>query len=81
MYACTEDVRKAQQECGKIGRQGDARALSKTLYLVLMLGIIGLVTLVSVPSLFRRKCTKCGAKNSIEARVCKSCGAPFPEDD
>ncbi len=55
--------------------------LSSTLYLVIMVGIIALVTLVSVPSLFLRKCPECGKRNSLEAPVCRSCGAALPEEE
>lgn len=54
--------------------------MTKMLYLALMLGIIGLITALSVPSLFRKKCPKCETRNGIEARTCKECGAPFPEE-
>jgi len=50
------------------------------LYLAVMLGIIVVVFAASVPSLFRKKCRQCGAKNGLEARACKQCGAAFPED-
>jgi len=55
--------------------------LSKTLYLVIMLGIIAVITIASVPSLFRKACPKCGMKNWLEAKACKQCGAPFPESE
>ncbi len=53
--------------------------VSSNLYLVIMLGVIFLITAVSVPSLFRKKCPRCGAKNWIEAKVCKKCGVAFQE--
>ena len=49
------------------------------LYLVVMLGIIALSCAASVPSLFFKKCAKCGRRNGIEASVCKHCGTAFPE--
>ncbi|HPC15161.1 MAG TPA: hypothetical protein P5318_05600 [Candidatus Hydrogenedentes bacterium] len=55
--------------------------MSPTVYLTVMLGVIALACVVSIPSLFRKKCRKCGARNGIEARVCIQCGAPFPEDE
>ena len=61
-------------------RQRSCREVTKMLYLALMLGIIGLITALSVPSLFRKKCPKCETRNGIEARTCKECGAPFPEE-
>jgi ribosomal protein L40E len=49
------------------------------LYLTVMLGIIAIICAASVPSLFFKKCAKCGRRNGIEASVCKRCGALFPE--
>jgi len=49
------------------------------LYLVVMLGIIALICAASVPSLFFKKCAKCGRRNGIETSVCKHCGTAFPE--
>ena len=51
------------------------------IYLFALLGVIALVTIVAVPSLFRKKCLKCGARNSLDAKECGGCGAPFPEED
>jgi ribosomal protein L40E len=51
-----------------------------TLYLVIMVGIIALVTAVSVPSLFLKKCPHCGKRNGLEARICRACGADLPEE-
>ncbi|MBW7864049.1 MAG: hypothetical protein GX580_17455 [Candidatus Hydrogenedens sp.] len=51
------------------------------LYLAVMVGVITLVTLVSVPSLFTRRCPKCGARNRIEARHCRACGLALPMED
>ena len=53
---------------------------TNTIYLVVMLTIVTIVFLVSVPSLFFKKCTSCGIRNGIEARTCKKCGAAFPEE-
>jgi hypothetical protein len=50
-------------------------------YLPVMLGIIALVTIVSVPSLFWKKCPSCGRRNILDAVTCQVCGAPFPEED
>ena len=49
------------------------------IYLMVMMGIIALICAASVPSLFFKKCAKCGRRNGIEAPVCKQCGTPFPE--
>ena len=53
--------------------------MSKTLYLVIMLGIIAVITIASVPSLFRKTCPKCGSRNWLEAKTCKQCGTAFRE--
>lgn len=50
-------------------------------YLVMMTGIIAVVTLVSVPSLFARKCPGCGKRNRVDAPRCRGCGAELPPDD
>lgn len=52
-----------------------------TLYLVVMVGIILTVVLISVPSLFTRRCPKCGHKNPLEAQTCRACGEAFPAED
>ncbi len=52
-----------------------------TVYLVVMTGIIAVVTLVSVPSLFARNCPGCGKRNRVDARRCRACGAELPPDD
>ena len=51
------------------------------LYLIIMLGVVAVVALISVPSLIRQKCHKCGARNSLEATHCIRCGVPFPRED
>jgi hypothetical protein len=45
-----------------------------------MVGVIVLVTAISVPSLFWKKCSACGARNALDARACKQCHAPFPDE-
>jgi len=64
-----------------IGEAWSLCKVSPTVYLTVMLGVIALACVVSIPSLFRKKCRKCGARNGIEACVCIQCGAPFPEDE
>ncbi len=44
-------------------------------YLYIMLGIIVVVTAVSVPSIFRPKCPKCANRNWVSAKQCGQCGA------
>jgi len=55
--------------------------MSSTTYLAIMLGIIAVLTAVSVPSLLRKRCPKCGVKNALEAQRCKQCGFPFPDNE
>jgi hypothetical protein len=50
-------------------------------YLLVMLSIIGLVSVISVPSLFLKKCPKCGKRNLLDAVRCKACQAEFPEEE
>lgn len=54
--------------------------MSGKLYLLIMLGVIFLITAVSIPSLFRKKCPNCGAKNWIESKTCKKCGTVFNDE-
>ena len=49
-------------------------------YLAVMLGVIALIAILVIPSLFLKKCSKCGIRNSLDARICSSCGERFPED-
>lgn len=52
-----------------------------TVYLAVMLGVILVIALVCVPSLLRKKCRDCGARNRLEAKQCSQCGALFPDED
>jgi len=56
------------------------RPMFGTIYIAVMLGVIGLMTALAIPSLFWKKCRACGAKNGLDAEVCKRCNAPFPRD-
>jgi hypothetical protein len=67
-------------KCQMDGGRGP-KGVGMTVYLVIMLVIIGGITVISVPSLFRRKCPQCGGKNHVEAKVCEHCGTAFPEDE
>ncbi|HEX72428.1 MAG TPA: zinc-ribbon domain-containing protein [Candidatus Hydrogenedentes bacterium] len=51
---------------------------SQTLYLVVMVGIIAVITAISVPSLFFKKCPKCGRRNLLKATACSACGTELP---
>lgn len=54
--------------------------MSTTAYLVVMLGIIGLLVALIVPALFWKKCPSCGARNLVDASACSQCGTAFPDD-
>lgn len=45
-----------------------------------MLGVIGVVSVVAVATLFHKRCAQCGAKNGLDATVCQVCGAPFDDN-
>ena len=65
-----------------MARQGRSKPFVwSTVYLVIMVGVIALATAVSVPSLFWKKCPKCGRRNSLDARTCKHCNAALPDDE
>jgi len=53
----------------------------KTLYLAVMISIIAVVTLISVPSLFLKRCPKCGKRNLLSETACKACGTELPEHE
>lgn len=55
--------------------------MDKNLYLAVMVGVIALMCAVTIPSLFRKKCSECGARNSLDAKECARCKAPFRDDD
>jgi hypothetical protein len=49
-------------------------------YLAVMLGIIILIAVWVVPSVIRKRCPKCGTRNSLDAVACVTCDARFPVD-
>ena len=55
--------------------------MSANLYLAVMVGIIALVSAISVPSLFSKRCPQCGKRNALDAHACKACGHSFPEGE
>ena len=55
--------------------------VTTTIYLLVMVGIIAVVTAVSVPSLFFRKCPACGKRNAVDADRCRACSAALPQED
>lgn len=50
-------------------------------YLAVMVAIILFITLISVPSLFLKKCPQCGRRNPVDAAECKACGGELPIDE
>lgn len=55
--------------------------MSPSLYLGIMLLVVFIVTAVSVPFMLTMRCPECGARNWLEARRCRKCDAPFPDED
>ena len=53
--------------------------LSRGLYLALMLGVIVVLTALIVPPLLWKKCNGCGARNALDAEVCKVCDKAFSD--
>jgi ribosomal protein L40E len=53
--------------------------MSSSLYVIVMMGVMILVTVVSVPALFFKKCPRCGVRNGIDAKKCRKCSEVFPE--
>lgn len=51
------------------------------MYLVVMVGVIALTALVALPALMFKRCPGCGKINLVDARVCRTCGHVFPEED
>lgn len=49
-------------------------------YLIIMVGIVFVVAVLSIPTLFMKKCPNCGKRNFLEATVCKACHTPFPDE-
>lgn len=50
------------------------------MYLVIMLAVIGIITIVAVPSLFTKRCRSCGRRNGLDRTLCKHCGTAFQDD-
>jgi len=49
--------------------------MNDTIFVLAMFGTIVVVTLIVVPSLFRRKCRVCKHRNKLDTDVCEKCGA------
>lgn len=45
-----------------------------------MLGLVALVSIVTLPGLLAKKCAECGVRNGLDATACKGCAHPFPDD-
>jgi len=54
--------------------------MSETTYVLVMLGIIALIGVLVVPALIRKRCMKCGERNTLDAESCVKCKAPFPNE-
>lgn len=54
--------------------------MNSPVYLIVMLGVIAAITVVVLPSLIRKKCSVCGARNTLDAKTCAKCNAQFPDD-
>lgn len=54
--------------------------LSSGLYIALMVGVIILMTVITVPFVFFKKCPSCSVRNGLDATECKKCNTAFSED-
>lgn len=50
------------------------------LYVALMAGVIVLMTAITIPFVFFKKCPSCGVRNGLDATECRKCKAAFSED-
>jgi hypothetical protein len=55
-------------------------SVSTAVYVALMLGIIIVCCMLTIPVLLLKKCPSCGARNGLDAKTCKRCKTPFPEE-
>lgn len=53
--------------------------MSDGLYLTLMLGALAVLIAILVPTMFFVRCSGCGARNGLDASVCRKCGAEMPQ--
>ncbi|HOC67454.1 MAG: hypothetical protein BWX80_02089 [Candidatus Hydrogenedentes bacterium ADurb.Bin101] len=49
-------------------------------YLAIMGGIVVLIALLSIPSLFWPKCAACKRRTWVARDTCAACGAPMRDD-
>ena len=54
-----------------------ALSTSAIVYLAVMLSVILGLTVVLGPALFLKRCGACGARNALDAHVCRRCKRPF----
>lgn len=54
--------------------------MNTTVYLVVMVGVIALISAILLPALFWKKCAECGSRSIVDATSCKRCGCEFPEE-
>jgi uncharacterized OB-fold protein len=54
---------------------------TELVYLIVMVAIVVVVSAVTMPSLFFKRCGKCGVRNFVDTTACKKCGEPFPAEE
>jgi len=54
--------------------------MSDQTFLFIMLGVIVAVFSLAVPSVVRKRCPACKARNGLESPRCVKCGHEFPPD-
>jgi hypothetical protein len=71
-----------ERACNSLARVSAAlemRRVESTLYLVVMVGIISIITAIALPVLVLKRCVHCGKWSSVDASQCRQCGQPFGE--
>lgn len=51
-----------------------------SLYAVVMVAVMAVITAVTLPALLTMKCPQCNKRCSVDAKRCRRCGHTFPED-
>lgn len=54
--------------------------VSTSVFVALMLGVIAFCCILSIPVLLVKRCPHCRTRNGLDARTCKQCQTPFPEE-
>ena len=49
--------------------------MADRVYVSVMFGVMVIIILFTVPSLFRRKCPACKHRNKLDSDVCEKCGS------